>query len=160
MEEQTVKHLVVIASFVIVSWTDTVHSQDEATKTTIGTEDILAREIEKGAPTQSIGFEGWNRGVIPLDAYFDAMKGNVLRVREIVLQPDAIIAAHGHDRTPAVIYVIQGELIEHRSDREEPVIRRQGDIYFATRGVVHWSENISPKPTRVLVVDILTTNPE
>ena len=154
------KYLVVIASIAIISWTGPAHSQDETPSATPSTEEIIAWEVKKGAPTQSFGFEGMKLGAIPLEGYFEVMKGNELRVREVVFQPGSKIAVHSHDRSPAVVHVLQGELVEHRSDREEPIIRRQGDTYFETRGLVHWAENVSPNLTRILAVGVLPNNAE
>ena len=50
------KHLIVIASIAIVSWTGPAHSQDETPNTTPSTEEIIAGEVKKGAPTQSFSF--------------------------------------------------------------------------------------------------------
>ncbi len=52
-------------------------------------------------------------------------------------------------------YVLEGELIEHRSDESAPVTRRAGAAAFEKTGVVHWWANESSRVARVLVVDIV-----
>lgn len=138
------KHFIVIVSVAVVGWTAPAHSQ----------------EVEQGAPTQSTGIDSTVLGAIPLEEFFEALKGRNLRAREVVLLPGAKIAVHKHDRRPALVYVLEGEVVEHRSDSEEPVIRRQGDIYFEPFGVVHWLENVSPNRVRALAVDIAPGDPE
>ena len=147
------KHLIVIVSFAIVGWTAPAYSQDA--------ESSSAQEIEQGGPTKTIGIETSTiLGAISLEAYPETLKGSQLRAREVVLLPGAKIAVHTHSHRPTVVYVMEGELVEHRSDSEKPVIRRQGDTYFETLGVVHWVENTSPNRTKVLAVDILSSDLE
>jgi len=154
------KHLIVIVGLAVVGWTAPAYSQDVEPKVVPDAQYSVAQEIEQGGPTQTTGIESTVLGTIPLEKYFEALKGSNLRAREVVLLPGARIAVHRHDRRPAVVYVLEGEVVEHRSDSEEPMIRRQGDTYFETFGVVHWLENISPNRVRVLAVDIAPSNPE
>lgn len=154
------KHLSVIVSFAIVGWTAPAHSQDVKPKVVHDAEYSVAQEIEQGGPTQTTGLVSTVLGAMSLEKYFEALKGRYLRAREVVLLPGGKIAVHTHDRRPAVVYVLEGEVVEHRSDSEEPVIRRQGDTYFEPFGVVHWLENISPNRVRVLAVDIAPSDPE
>jgi hypothetical protein len=79
-------------------------------------------------------------------------------LREVVLSPGAKIRVHGHNQRPAIAYVLEGELVDHRSDSEHPLVRQQGDSYFEGPGVVHWVENVSNHRVRVISVDIVPTN--
>ena len=158
-EGEMMKCLKVIVSVVIVGWTGLACS-DGPSQRPPDSEQVLAQAIDQGAPTQSIGMAPTVLGAISLATYADALKDGELRAREVVLQPGATIAVHSHDSRPAVVYVLEGELVEHRSDSEDPVIRRQGDVYFEGPEVVHWSENLSPNRVRVLAVDIISNDPE
>jgi len=66
-----------------------------------------------------------------------------------------VIAVHEHQQRPGVAYIIEGEIIEHRNDQNDPLVRRPGDAAFEKTGVVHWWENRSDKPVRALVVDVV-----
>jgi quercetin dioxygenase-like cupin family protein len=99
-------------------------------------------------------------GAIPLAAYGTALEGGALRAREIDLPPGAKIAAHAHDGRPALVHVLEGELVEHRNDSETPLIHRQGDTYFEGPRLVHSIENVSGNPVRVFAVDILPPQQE
>jgi len=99
-------------------------------------------------------------GTMSLAGYPDVLKDGELRVREVVLEPGARIAVHSHESRPAIVYVIEGEVVEHRSDSKDPVIRRQGDVYFEGADVVHWLENTSSNRVRALAVDIIPKAPE
>jgi len=51
--------------------------------------------------------------------------------------------------------MLEGELIEVRSDVEDPVVRKKGDASFEKGGVIHWWRNDSGKTAMALVVDIV-----
>jgi len=141
------RYFIVTVSFAIAGWAALAYSQDAKSN--------IAQEFEQGSPTKTIGVEtSIVVGAISLDAYPETLQGSQLRAREVVLLPGAKIAVHRHSRRPAIAYVLEGELVEHRNDSEVPLIRRQGDWYFESLGVVHWVENTSPNRTKVLAVDI------
>jgi quercetin dioxygenase-like cupin family protein len=119
-----------------------------------GAEAFMAREIERGAPTETSGINSTVVGTIALEAYGESLVGAEFRAREVVLEPGARIAVHSHERHPAMVYVIEGEAVEHRSDSDEPLIRRAGDSYFEGPEVAHWVENVSSKPVRAFSVGI------
>jgi len=147
------KRFMVIASLAIFGWPALAYTQTM--------QDIIDGEIARGAPTRSNGIESSRvLGAIALEPHYAAMMGKEMRAREVVLAPGAKILVHGHDVRPAIVYVLEGELVEHRAGSDQPLVRRQGDIYFETVGIVHWSENISQYPVRVLAVDILPSSPE
>lgn len=154
------KHLILIVSFTIVGWTAPAYSQDEKPRVLPDVEYRIAQEIEQRAPTETTGIESSILGAISLEAYLGTLKGGNLRVREVVLLPGAKIAVHAHNHRPAVVYVLEGELVEHRNGSEKSLIRRQGDTYFEGPGVVHWSENVSPNRVRVLALDIVPSDLE
>lgn len=130
-------------------------SQDQVQDVPTDVDRDIAREIEQGAPTESTGLESAVLGAIPLDAYPATLAGGSLRAREVVLLPGAKIRVHAHHQWPALVYVVEGEVVEHRNDSEGPLIRRQGDTYFEGHGVVHWLENNSPDIARAFSVDIV-----
>ena len=130
--------------------------------------ELLAANVVPDAERESAlkkGFSGpaENRGVtsvtpvgsVVLGGEFDGMQGRMLRAREIVIAPGGVIAVHEHQQRPGVAYIIEGEIIEHRNDQQEPLVRRPGDAAFEKTGVVHWWENRSDKPVRALVVDVV-----
>ena len=130
--------------------------------------ELLAANVVPDAERESAlkkGFSGptENRGVtsvtpvgsVVLGGEFEGMQGRMLRAREIVIAPGGVIAVHEHQQRPGVAYIIEGEIMEHRNDQQEPLVRRPGDAAFEKTGVVHWWENRSNKPVRALVVDVV-----
>lgn len=149
------KYLVAIASLATIGWTSHGRPRAETSQSLPDTESVIAREIARGAPRESTGMESDILGAIPLEAYGRTLEGGEFRLREVVLLPGAKIRVHGHDDRPAIAYVLEGELVEHRNDSEEPLIRRMGDHYFEGPGVVHWVENVSGSRVRVISTDIV-----
>ena len=94
-------------------------------------------------------------GSVKLGGEFEGMQGRMLRAREIVIAPGGVIAVHEHNKRPGVAYIVEGEIIEHRNDHNEPIVRRAGDAAFEKTGVAHWWENRSQTPVRALVVDVV-----
>ena len=86
---------------------------------------------------------------------FKGMEGQQLRARELTFEPGAVVAIHQHDSRPGFAYILEGEMVEHRSDQKEPLVRRVGDVAVEWTGISHWWENQSGKQVRALVVDIL-----
>ncbi|HSF14754.1 MAG TPA: cupin domain-containing protein [Vicinamibacteria bacterium] len=149
------KHFVVIASFAIAGSMAFDPSQETKPRTLPDLESIIAAAIAEGAPVDSIGMESSILGTIPLDAYVDTLKDGDFRLREVVLLPGAKVRVHGHNERPVIAYVLEGEIVEHRSDSEHPLVRRKGDSYFEGPGLVHWVENLSSHRVRIISVDIV-----
>lgn len=94
-------------------------------------------------------------GSLALVEEFAGMDGHEFRIREITIEPGGVIAVHEHDSRPGYAYILEGEIIEHRNDRPEPVTRTAGDVAQERSGVAHWWENRSDAPVRALVIDIV-----
>jgi len=118
-------------------------------------ERAAAQDLGFPGPTESKGLSELKLvGAIPLVTDFPALAGRQLRARTITLEPGGVIAVHKHEGRPAIAYHLEGEVIEHRSDSPEPIVRRKGDVTLETPGLVHWIENRSDKPARIVAIDI------
>ncbi len=121
-----------------------------------------AHEYEKA---QSLGLQGPTKnekvgpvtllGKIGLGDDFPQMEGRDLRARIIVVQPGGVVGVHQHEQRPGVAYILEGEITEHRSDEDGPLIRRVGDAAFEKGGISHWWQNHTDAPTTAIVVDIV-----
>jgi quercetin dioxygenase-like cupin family protein len=94
-------------------------------------------------------------GTLALGTEFPALAGRQLRARELLIEPGGVVAVHQHDQRPGLAYILEGEIVEHRSDQSKPLVRKQGEAAFENTGISHWWENKSAKPVRALVVDIV-----
>lgn len=115
-----------------------------------------AREMHAEGPDSNQGIAGIETlGLVSLAKEFENTEGRALRARELTILPDGVVAVHRHEGRPGLAYILQGEIIEHRNDREEPQVHGVGSVAFEKTGVVHWWENRGDKPVRALVVDIV-----
>ena len=118
----------------------------------------IAAEKNLSGPNKTHGIESVTvLGSIGLEKDFPALKGKQLRARELVIAPGGVVAVHQHDSRPGIAYILEGEIIEHRNDQAEAIVRKQGAVAFEQSGIAHWWENKSTKAVRALVVDIIKT---
>lgn len=118
-------------------------------------ERAAAQELGFPGPTESKGVTEMKLvGTIPLKTDFPALEGRQLRARTVTLAPGGVIAVHKHEGRPAIAYHLEGEVIEHRSDFPEPIVRKKGDVTLETPGLIHWMENRGDVPARIIAVDI------
>jgi len=118
-------------------------------------EKAVAMDLGSAGPTESSGVaEVRVLATMPLEGEFPGMEGCVMRVREITLLPGGQVAVHQHHSRPGAAYVLEGILVEHRNDAEDPVTRQPGDVAMEKSGIIHWWENKGTEPAKVVVVDI------
>lgn len=107
-------------------------------------------------PTQNTGIRVIKLiGTVELGREFTLTEGRQLRARELVIEPGGVVAVHQHNARPGMAYILEGEIVEHRNDQLQPLVRKPGDAAFEKTGVSHWWENRSQHPVRALVVDIV-----
>ena len=142
-----------------LTWTGSAHVEpaiDESAKLVPAEEKAVAQELGMDGPTETKGIgELRVLGMIPMDDEFAGMEGRRMRAREITLLPGGVVAVHQHIQRPGIAYLVEGALIEHRNDRDEPVVHQAGAAAFESSGVVHWWINESSEPAKVVVVDII-----
>ena len=116
-------------------------------------------ELSAGAPTKTSGIAALkNLGAVNLEGEFESVKGRVLRTREIIFNPGAVVALHKHLGRPGVAYIIEGEMTEYRvgaDGRAGTIVKKAGETALEGTGVVHWWKNASDRTARALVVDIV-----
>lgn len=116
----------------------------------------LASDKHLDGPTKTTGIASVTQlGSLDLGKDFSGMQGHHFRVRELVIEPGGIVAVHEHDSRPGVAYILEGEIIEHRNNKQAPILHKKGSTAFETSGVSHWWENKTKSNVRALVVDIL-----
>lgn len=82
------------------------------------------------------------------------LDGRNMRMRKATIAPGGIVPVHSHAGRPGLAYVVNGEIIEHRDDRDEPVVHRSGSFAIESNGVDHWWENKGSEPVVAIVVDV------
>lgn len=77
------------------------------------------------------------------------------RLRKLVVQPGGVVPWHSHADRPALIYIIEGEILEYASNCSVPILHKAGDVATETSRVSHWWKNLSDKPAVLLSADLL-----
>jgi quercetin dioxygenase-like cupin family protein len=83
------------------------------------------------------------------------LNDHLQRIRKLVVQPGGVVPWHSHTDRPALIYIIEGEIVEYASNCSVPIVHKAGDVRAETQGTSHWWKNLSDKPVTLLSFDIL-----
>ncbi|MBX2853397.1 MAG: hypothetical protein KTR21_00320 [Rhodobacteraceae bacterium] len=87
-----------------------------------------AQEQKFDGPRQGKGIANKTIGLIDLGPEIEGMEGRSFRMRHWTVEPGGIVPAHSHAGRPAMIYFLEGEIIQHRSDHDEPEVFSPGDV--------------------------------
>ena len=90
---------------------------------------------------------------IDLTQELDGVAGRQLRLRLVTVEPGGVVGVHSHNGRPAVAYVIQGTLTEHR-EGSDAIERHEGESWTEGKDTTHWAENKGDGPVVVLAVDV------
>ena len=122
--------------------------------------EYLPVEEKDAPPNANQGLTLSALGSQDLSDEFSALKDKSLRVRQIDVAPNGVVAFHTHHSRPSFAYLLSGEMTEHRDDRTEPILHHAGSVVAERNGLGHWWENASEHNARFLVVDIVTVKSE
>jgi quercetin dioxygenase-like cupin family protein len=87
-------------------------------------------------------------------APFD-IKDRNFRMRKLTIEPMGIVPWHSHADRPAIIYIIEGEVVEYASNCAVPIVHKAGDVVAETPEVAHWWKNLGNKTVVLLSADLL-----
>jgi quercetin dioxygenase-like cupin family protein len=91
--------------------------------------------------------------VLDLTDEIDNVNGRQLRLRVVTIEPGGVVALHSHNGRPAVAYVLQGVLTEHR-EGAGTIDYYEGQSWTEGKDTTHWAENKGNTPTVVVAVDV------
>ena len=83
-----------------------------------------------------------------------ALKGHLMRVRKLEVQPGGIVPWHSHEDRPALIYIMSGEIHEYASNCAVPILHKAGEVARETHATAHWWKNDGKTPAVLLSFDI------
>ena len=83
-----------------------------------------------------------------------ALKGHMMRVRRLDVQPGGIVPWHSHADRPALIYIVSGEIYENASNCAVPILHKAGEVARETHATAHWWQNTGKVPVVLLSFDI------
>lgn len=78
-----------------------------------------------------------------------------LRLRKLEIKPGGVVPWHSHGDRPAIIYIIQGEILEYASNCSVPIVHKAGEVARETSATSHWWKNTGTKTVVLLSADIL-----
>jgi quercetin dioxygenase-like cupin family protein len=114
---------------------------------------LSAQRAFTDAPSESTLLSMEGTATISLEAEDPAFAGKVLRLRVLSIEPGGIVGAHTHSARPGFVYLLEGELNEHRGDGDSTY--HPGEVAIEQDGLSHWWENTTEQPATVLLVDIV-----
>jgi quercetin dioxygenase-like cupin family protein len=84
-----------------------------------------------------------------------ALADHKLRLRKLVIKPGGVVPWHSHGDRPALIYIIEGEILEYASNCAVPILHKLGDVSTETGGTAHWWKNAGSKTAVLLSADVM-----
>ena len=76
-----------------------------------------------------------------------------MKANTIIIKPYGKTKLRSNYEKPTVTYIISGTVLEHRSDKEHPILRKTGDSSIAINNVSTWWENTSAQDVMLWEVD-------
>jgi len=83
------------------------------------------------------------------------LDNRMLRLRKLVIQPGGVVPWHSHGVRPAIIYIVQGEVMEYASTCSVPIVHKAGDVTAEMAATSHWWKNLGKQTVILLSADIL-----
>jgi quercetin dioxygenase-like cupin family protein len=119
-----------------------------------------ADKVKAGAVTSGesmpVGVTDMVIGSIDLSPKGGDFTNGLLRLRKLVVAPGGVVPWHDHSERPANIYILSGEIVEHRSTCLVPIVHRAGEVTSEFgKDLAHWWKNESSAPVELLSADIV-----
>ncbi len=104
-------------------------------------------------PKDNKGLATEKTQILDLGSEIEGMQGRQLRLRVLKLEPGGVIGLHSHKDRPAVAYLLEGTLTEHR-EGGATTDHHKGETISAGKDTTHWEENKGKTPAVLVVGDI------
>jgi quercetin dioxygenase-like cupin family protein len=82
------------------------------------------------------------------------VKDRLLRLRRLEIRPGGVVPWHAHANRPAIIYIVQGEVIEYASTCAVPIVHMAGETATETHATAHWWKNTGSQTVVLLSADL------
>jgi quercetin dioxygenase-like cupin family protein len=83
------------------------------------------------------------------------LDGRMFRLRKLEILPGGVVPWHSHGDRPAIIYIVQGEVMEYASNCSVPIVHKAGDVTAERAATSHWWKNTGKQTVILLSADIL-----
>jgi quercetin dioxygenase-like cupin family protein len=114
----------------------------------------LEPAIGQTPPTENKGVTIGKPTAIDLGSQVEGVQGRALRMRVITVEPGGVLGLHNHKDRPAVAYIIQGALTEHR-EGGGVIEHHAGESWSVSTAVTHWEENRGAQPLVLVAADLV-----
>lgn len=96
--------------------------------------------LAEQAPTENAGLTVSGQDALPLGAQIPEMEGFQVRIRQVTMEPGAVVAVHEHGHRPGAFFVVSGDgVIEIRGDEKHHIA--PGTAVLESKEVHHWVKN-------------------
>ena len=106
-------------------------------------------------PSKPVGVTDTVLSAIDLSPKGEAWKGNMLRLRKLVVQPGGVVPWHEHTARPANIIVVEGSITEYASTCKVGIEHPAGDVTAEFGQLAHWWKNNGKVPAVLYSADVL-----
>jgi quercetin dioxygenase-like cupin family protein len=110
---------------------------------------------QKMVTTGAVGVVDVVRSSTDLGKEAPMLKDRLFRLRTLDIAPGGVVPWHSHNKRPAQIYVVKGEIVEYASNCAVPILHKAGDVAPERNGTSHWWQNHTSEPVLLISVDIL-----
>ncbi|GAC1486835.1 MAG: cupin domain-containing protein [Acetobacteraceae bacterium] len=83
-----------------------------------------------------------------------SIQDRLFRLRKLTIQPGGIVPWHSHGDRPALITIVEGEVVEYASTCTVPIVHRAGDSTAETHTTAHWWKNLGKKTVVLYSADL------
>ena len=87
-----------------------------------------------------------------------SVKDRLLRLRRLDIKPGGVVPWHSHANRPAIIYIVQGEIVEYASSCAGPIRHHAGEAATETHATAHWWKNTGSETVVLLSADLFPVN--
>ncbi len=84
-----------------------------------------------------------------------ALNDHLFRLRRLEIKPGGVVPWHSHEDRPALIYIVQGQVVEYASNCAVPIVHKAGEVAPETSATAHWWKNTGRTTVILLSADIL-----
>jgi quercetin dioxygenase-like cupin family protein len=117
--------------------------------------DQVATNAVQSMPSAPEGVTDEVISTIDLSPKGDAWKGNMFRLRKLVVQPGGVVPWHEHSARPANILVVEGAISEYSNTCKVAIEHKAGEATAEFGQLAHWWKNNGSVPAVLYSADIL-----
>lgn len=114
----------------------------------------IGKNVTPAGATAPVGVTDTVLASIDLAEETIAAEGRNFRLRRLVIEPGGVVPWHSHEDRPALIYVVEGEIVEYASTCAVPILHKAGEVAPETHATAHWWQNMTDRTVVLLSADI------